>query len=51
MQRRRLRSTIVNGDLNQQIFGIALGILDKHIEVSIFVKDAGVEQFVLHFFT
>ena len=48
MDRGRFRTAVMNGDLDQNVFGIGLGVFDKHIEVAVVVEDAGVEKFVLH---
>ena len=51
VQFRGFRAAIANGDLNEQVLGGRLGILHEDIEVTIFVKDAGVDQFVLELVT
>ena len=45
----RFGAAVVDGDLDQDVLGRLLGILDEHVEVAILVEDAGVEQFVLEF--
>ena len=37
-------SAIVRGDPDEDVFRGGLGILDDHIEVAVFVEDAGIEQ-------
>ena len=41
------RAAVVDGDLDQDVFGRLLGVLDEHVEVAILVEHAGVEQLVL----
>ena len=43
----RLRAAVVDGDLDQDVFGRLLGVLDEDVEVAILVEHAGVEQFIL----
>ena len=43
----RLGAAVVDGDLDQDVFGRLLGVFDEHVEVAILVEHAGVEQFVL----
>src|SRR5271166_3631040 len=50
MKLRRFRSAVVHRNLDQHIFRIGLGVFHKHVEISIVIEDAGVEQFVLHLF-
>ena len=45
----RFRAAIVDRDLNQNVFGRLLGILDEHVEVAVLVEHARVEQLVLEF--
>src|SRR5689334_4684024 len=47
MQRRRLGATVDNADLDEQVIGRLLGVLDEHVEVAILVEDTGVEQLIL----
>src|SRR5580700_665326 len=49
MQGRGFRTAVRDRDLNQNIFDIAFRVLDENIEVPVFVKYSGVEQFVLRF--
>ena len=51
VQFRCLRTTIVDGDLNQDVFGRVLGVFDEHVEIPILVEDAGVEQLILELIT
>src|SRR6266478_9560102 len=44
MHARRFGSAIVRGDTNEDVFGGGFGILDDHIEISIFGEDASIEQ-------
>ena len=44
----RLRAAVVDGDLDQDVFGRLLGIFHEHVEVAVLVEHARVEQFVLH---
>src|SRR5215510_10214426 len=37
---------VADTDLDQDVFGCVLGVLDKHIEVAISVEDAGVQQLI-----
>ncbi len=46
MQRRRLRPAIGDGDANQQIVRIRLGIFCRHVPVKASVEDTGVGQFI-----
>jgi hypothetical protein len=46
MQRGGLGPAIMGFDANQNVFMGELGILDKDIEVAVFVEDARVEKFV-----
>ena len=46
-QPRRLRPAIVDGDPDEHVFRAFLGVLDEHVEIAVFVEDAGVEQLVL----
>ena len=43
----RLRAAVVDADLDQEVLGRLLGVLDEDVEVAILVEHAGVEQFVL----
>lgn len=47
VQRCLVRAAVVRGDLDQQVLGARLGVLDEHVEVAVLVEDAGVEEFVL----
>ena len=49
MQGRRLRPAIGQGDLDQHVAGCSLGVFDEHVEIAVFVKDAGIEQFIFRF--
>ena len=41
------RAAVVDGDLDQDVFGRLLGILHEHVEVAVLVEHARIEQFVL----
>ena len=43
-------TAVMRGYLNQEVFGVGLGVFDKDIKIAIFVKRTGVEQFVLELF-
>ena len=47
VQRRRLRTPVGDGDLDQDVFGRGLRVLHEHVEVAVVVEDAGIEQLVL----
>src|SRR5215470_8165591 len=47
MDLRGLGTTVADGDLDQDVLRLDLGILDEDIKVSVLVEDAGVEQFIL----
>jgi len=38
----------MDGDLDQEVFGRPLGVLDEHVEVAVLVEHARIEQLVLH---
>ena len=44
MQRRGFGAAVGNGDTDQDVVRVGLGILGAHIEVATFIKDAGVAQ-------
>ena len=46
----RLGTAVVNCDSDENVFGICLGVFDKHIEIAVVIKYASVEQFVFEFF-
>ena len=46
---RGFRTAIVDADLNQDVLGRFLGVFHEHVEVTVLVEDAGVDQFVLEF--
>src|SRR5215471_1712380 len=46
MQVGRFRATIVNGDPDQQVLRIALGVLDEDIEVAVRIKNPRIEKLV-----
>jgi hypothetical protein len=48
MQRSGFRSSIPDGDLNQDVFRRVFGVLNENIEIAVVVKHAGVEQFIFH---
>ena len=43
----RFRAAIVDGDLDQDVFGRLLGVFHEHVEVTVLVEHARVEQLVL----
>ena len=43
---RRLRAPVANGDLDQDVLRLDLGVLDEDIKVPILIEDAGVEQLI-----
>ena len=45
----RLRTAIVDCDLDQDVVGRLLGVLDEDVEIAILVEDARVEQLVFKF--
>ena len=47
MQRRRIRSAVVNSDLNQHVLWRGLGVLDEDIKIAVLIEHTGVEQFIL----
>ena len=47
MQLGRFRAAIVDGDLDQDVLGGRLGILDEHVKVAILIEHAGIDQLVL----
>jgi hypothetical protein len=49
VKRGALRSSIVGGDGDQQIFRSVFCVLHENIEVAVLAKDSAVEQFVLKF--
>ena len=49
MDFRGLGTPIVDADLDQDILGRFLGVFHEHVEVTVLVEDAGVDQFVLGF--
>ena len=49
MDFRRFRPAIVDADLDQDVLGRLLGVFHEHVEVTVLVEDAGIEQFILEF--
>ena len=47
VERRRLRPAVRDRDLDQQVLGGRLGVLDEHVEVPILVEHPRVEELVL----
>ena len=47
MELSRFGPPIVNADLNENVFGRFLRVLHIHIEVAVFIEDAGIDQLVL----
>ena len=46
--RGRLRPAIDHADLDQEVLGRLLSILDEHVEVAIPLEDTRIQEFVLH---
>src|SRR3954453_5496518 len=46
-----LPAPIRDRDLDQDVFWRWFGIPPEHIEIAILIKDAGIDQFILHFVT
>ena len=46
MERRRIGATVDDGDANQDVVRIVLGVLDEDIEVAVLIEDAGVHQLI-----
>src|SRR3984957_15219975 len=46
MKRSRLGAAVEGGDFDQNIFGLGFRVFDKHIEVTVFVENSSVDQFV-----
>ena len=44
----RFRSPVDGGDLHQDVFRTAFGVLDEDVEIAVVVEDAGVEELILH---
>src|SRR5438045_1452330 len=42
----RLRTAVMNGDADQQIFWIRFGIFNENVEIPVRVKYACIEQFI-----
>ena len=49
MEFSRLRSAVVNADLDEDVFGRLLGIFDEDVKVAILIENTAVEQFVFEF--
>src|ERR1700730_2993061 len=47
IQTSRIRPAIDDGDTNQDVFDIRLGVLDENIKIAVLVEDARVQQLVL----
>src|ERR1041384_4840458 len=45
MQLSVFRAAVFGGDLYADVFRVGLGVFDGDIEITVFVKDAGVDQF------
>jgi hypothetical protein len=43
----RLGAPVANSDLDHDVFGLDLGVLDENIEVPVVIEYAGVQQFIL----
>ena len=44
---RGFRPAVVDADLDEQVFGRPLGVLDKDVKVTVLVEHAGVQKLVL----
>src|SRR4051812_24405463 len=49
VQRRWLRSAVLDADLNKHIVRGGLGVFDEDVEIAVVIENAGVDQFVLEF--
>jgi hypothetical protein len=47
VQRRGIRSPVHRFDAHTNVFGVRLAIFDKHIEIAVFVENAGIQQLEL----
>ena len=47
MDLRGLGTSIADGDLDQDVLRLDLGVLDEDVKVPVLIEDAGVEQFIL----
>jgi len=43
------RSPIADADFNQDVLGIGFGVFDEDIEITVFVENSGIEQFIFQF--
>src|SRR5262245_37804126 len=43
----RLGASVANGNLDQNVLRLGLGVLDEDVEVSVLIEYAGVHQFIL----
>src|SRR4051812_36945513 len=43
----RLGTPVVHGDLDQQFFGICLGVFDENIEIPIVIEYTSIQQLIL----
>jgi len=43
----RFGATVADGDLDQDVLRLGLGIFDEDVKVPAFIEDAGVERFIL----
>ena len=48
MKRGRIGTPVDGGEADEDVLGVGLGVLDRHVEVAVLVEDARVEEFVLH---
>jgi|SRR6516162_5510932 hypothetical protein len=46
-QRSCLRPAVAQTDLDQNVARRSLGVLDEHVEITVFDEDTGIDQFVL----
>ena len=44
---RRVRSAVLDRDLDEDVFGRGLGVFDEHVEVAVLIEHARIEQLVL----
>jgi hypothetical protein len=47
LDRRRLRTAVVDGDADGHVLGRRLRVLHEHVEVAVVVEDAGIEELEL----
>src|SRR5690348_13621680 len=47
MKFRCFGTTIVNGNLDQKVFGVGFCIFYEHVEIAVVIEDSGIEQLIL----